>query len=260
MNLSLEHIKQINKIVSLLKNSSDILFITGAGISADSGLPTYRGIGGLYNKKTTKEGISIETALSGYTLKTNPEITWKYLLEIEKKCRGSSFNRAHQVISEMQNHFDRIWVLTQNIDGFHHTAGSKNVIEIHGNMHKLICLKCSWHNKLKDYRQIKKIPPECPNCKNTIRPDVVFFGEMLKNKNIRTLNNELSKGFDIYISIGTSSIFPYIQSPILNAKQINKPTVEINPASTEISNIVDIKISSGAAETLDKIWENFSST
>jgi len=248
---------KIHRVSSLLKSCKSILFITGAGISADSGLPTYRGIGGLYNDKSTEDGIPIEMALAGETLYTHPEVTWKYLLEIEKNCREAKFNRAHQVIAEMERHFKRVWVLTQNIDGFHSAAGSKNVIEIHGNMHKLRCMKCLWRAKVKDYSQITQIPPLCPECKGVTRPEVVFFGEMLPDYECQALSEQLAKGFDIYFSIGTTSVFPYIQQPIMEAKLLKRPTIEINPTQTEISRLVDIKINLGAVEAMDKIWKAY---
>ena len=148
----------ITRIAKLLKKSKNILFITGAGISADSGLPTYRGIGGLYNDKLTEDGIPVEMALAGETLKNRPQVTWKYLSEIEKNCRNAKFNRGHEVIAEMEKHFERVWVLTQNIDGFHYAAGSRYIIDIHGNMHKLACMSCGWRSEVKDYSLID-IPP-----------------------------------------------------------------------------------------------------
>jgi len=252
-DMDVEQEKIIAKIVELLKKSKSILFITGAGISADSGLPTYRGIGGLYNDKITEEGIPIEMALAGETLKKHPEITWKYLSQIEKNCRNALYNRGHEVIAEMEKHFQRVWVLTQNIDGFHRAAGSKNVIDIHGDMHKLLCTKCGWRKTINDFSQIE-IPPKCPECKATVRPDVVFFGEMLPEDKLAVLYRELKLGFDLYFSIGTTSVFPYIQQPIFFAKSCGRPTVEINPADTGISDIVDIKLGMRAAEALDMIW------
>lgn len=171
----------IAKISQLLKKCRSILFITGAGISADSGLPTYRGIGGLYNDKLTEDGMPVEMALAGETLKKHPAVTWKYLSEIEKNCRNAKFNRGHAVIAEMEKRFERVWVLTQNIDGFHHAAGSHNVIDIHGNMHKLTCMSCGWRGEVKDYSLID-IPPRCPDCAGIARPEVVFFGEMLPDR------------------------------------------------------------------------------
>ena len=246
--------RKIGQIVALLKNCDSILFITGAGISADSGLPTYRGIGGLYDDKITEEGIPVEMALSGEMLERRPEITWKYLSEIEKNCRNAKFNRGHEVIAEMEKRFERVWVLTQNIDGFHHAAGSHNVIDIHGDIHKLLCTKCKLRTIIKDFSEIE-IPPVCPRCGGTLRPEVVLFGEMLPDDKAQVLYNQLLQGFDIYFSIGTTSVFPYIQQPMLDAKVHGRHTVEINPTDTEVSNVVDIKLSMRAAEALDAIYD-----
>lgn len=144
-------------------------------------------------------------------------------------------------------------MLTQNIDGLHHAAGSSNVIDIHGNIYKIVCPKCMWRTKVKDYSEIE-IPPRCPECKGIMRPDVVFFGEVLPYDKCQIMARELDKSFDIYFSIGTTSVFPYIQQPIIDAKSVNRPTIEINPTDTGISNLVDIKLPLRAAEALDKIW------
>jgi NAD-dependent deacetylase len=247
---------KIKKVAGLLRSAKSILFITGAGLSSDSGLPTYRGIGGLYNNKLTEDGISIEMALAGETLETKPDITWKYLSRIEEKCHNAKPNRGHKIIREMEEHFERVWILTQNIDGFHLAAGSKNVIDIHGDMHKIICPECMWRKKVRYYSEIK-IPPICPNCNRIARPEVVFFGEMLPYDKFQILLEELEKGFDIYFSIGTSSVFHYIKQPIVDANSKRKPTIEINPENTCISDLVDIKISLGAAEALDRIWKEY---
>jgi len=248
---------KIVKVVGLLKQAKSILFITGAGVSADSGLPTYRGIGGLYEDKSTEEGIPVEMALAGEMLKTNPSVTWKYISQIENNCRKATFNRAHEVIAEMEKHFERVWVLTQNIDGFHHKAGSTNIIDVHGDMHTLLCTQCNWRSKIRDYSEIS-IPPTCPECNVTVRPDIVFFGEELPQEKVKLLHDEeIYRGFDIYFSVGTTSIFPYIKGPIIHAKFRNKPTIEINPGTTEVSDSVDIKLSLGAAEALDTIWEQY---
>ena len=94
MAINIAESANIRKIIELLKGCQSIFFITGAGISADSGLPTYRGIGGLYNDKATEEGIPIETALAGETLQNYPEITWKYLSQIEKNCRQAKDRKS----------------------------------------------------------------------------------------------------------------------------------------------------------------------
>jgi NAD-dependent deacetylase len=248
--------KQIDKIARLMKTSRSILFITGAGVSADSGLPTYRGIGGLYNNAGTDEGISIETALSGEMLNSRPEATWKYLRQIEACCREARFNRAHEVIALAERTFGRVWVLTQNIDGFHRSAGSKNVIDIHGNLHQIYCPACGWRRSFTDYSGIS-IPPVCPICKHVARPDVVLFGEMLPRDKYEKLSLELETGFDLFFSIGTTSVFPYISQPMIQAKADKKPTIEINPGDTEISELMDIRLREPAARALDRIWKAY---
>jgi NAD-dependent deacetylase len=244
----------ITAIAEHLRTAERILFITGAGMSADSGLPTYRGIGGLYNDKLTTDDIPIEVALSGDMLLRRPEITWKYLMEIEKSCRGATFNQGHKVIAEIEQQKPGTWVLTQNIDGFHRAAGSHNLIEIHGYFAELYCTQCDYSHTVSDYRELY-IPPKCPQCRSLVRPNVVLFGENLPVAAVETLYLELERGFDLVVSVGTTSVFPYIAQPVLMAKQQGIPTVEINPAPTHISHLVDYKLTSKAAESLVRLWE-----
>jgi len=254
METVIEEQDKIAKVAELLKSAKSILFITGAGISVDSGLPTYRGIGGLYEDKDTEDGIPVEMALAGHMLKANPAVTWKYIAQIERNCRNATFNRAHEVIAEMERHFERVWVLTQNVDGFHRAAGSKNVIDIHGDIHQILCTQCSWQDTVKDFSGLA-IPPSCPECSALVRPNVVFFGEELPQEKFRLLQKEeISRGFDIYFSIGTTSVFPYIKGPIVHARALGKPTIEINPTKTAVSDIIDTKLSLGAAEALERTW------
>ena len=243
----------IRSVVSELRNVNSVLVITGAGLSADSGLPTYRGIGGLYDDESTEEGMSIEKALSGSTFQTRPEITWKYLGQIEHSCREAQFNRGHQVLALMEQHFERFWILTQNIDGFHTAAGSKNVIEIHGNLYQLACTACDFKTAVDDYANLA-IPPLCHACGCMLRPQVVLFDEQLPEPALNTLYMEMRNSFEAVITIGTSSYFPYIVQPVRMAQQTGRFTVEINPDQTPVSKLVDEKLSAPAAATLDEIW------
>jgi NAD-dependent deacetylase len=246
----------INQVADLLRASRSLLFITGAGISADSGLPTYRGIGGLYNVTTTEEGLPVEELLSGRTMRRQPALTWKYLGQVEKACRGARFNRAHEIIAQMEEHFDRVWVLTQNVDGFHRQAGSRNVIDIHGDLHDLFCPQCDYKQTTADYSTLE-IPPLCPRCHSLIRPDVVLFGEALPFDKVSQLYTQIEKGFDLVFSIGTTSIFPYIAEPVERAYRLGKPAVEINPGTSEVSELATIRLPLGAAMALDAIWRSY---
>ncbi len=238
---------------SFLRGASSVLFITGAGISADSGLPTYRGIGGLYEEVDTPEGIPIEEALSGEMMRRNPAIPWKYIHQIEASARGASFNRAHAILAEAERRFERVWVLTQNVDGLHRKAGSKNVIDIHGDVHHLLCTECEHGETVEDYSHLAPLPL-CPGCGAPLRPDVVLFGELLPLSKVETLERELLRGFDVVFSIGTTSVFPYIARPVVEARMRRKATVEINPGETLLSNEVDVKLEMRAAEACEALW------
>jgi len=245
---------ELEQVASLLKNARRPLFITGAGMSADSGLPTYRGIGGLYNNRLTDDDIPIEVVLSKTTLLHDPAITWRYLVEIELACRHAQFNTGHQIIAEIEKSKPETWVLTQNIDGFHRAAGSKNVIEIHGRYHDLYCVACDHKQVVESYVELAAVPL-CPKCGALVRPNVILFEEALPADELNTLYQKLALGFDIIFSIGTTSVFPYIAAPVMFAYQQGIPTVEINPTKTEISHFVEYKIAHTAADTLEKIWD-----
>lgn len=244
----------VTKVADQMRDCKSIFVITGAGISADSGLPTYRGVGGLYNDTDTDDGIPIETALSGPVFRRTPEITWKYLGQIEASCRGATFNRGHQVLAEMERHFQRMAILTQNIDGFHTRAGSVNVIEIHGSMYRLRCTSCS-HRETRECFDGMQIPPPCPACDQMMRPDVVLFEEQLPDDALRRFHEQLDTPMDMVISIGTSSHFPYIVAPVIEAKRTGIFTVEINPSETTLSDVVDAKLEMGAKDALEAIWK-----
>lgn len=242
----------LDAVAECLSRAGSALFITGAGISADSGLPTYRGVGGLYDSETTEEGLRIEEALSGDVFAIRPDITWKYLIQIEENCRGAQPNAAHRAIAALDRHLDRVMVFTQNVDGLHRAAGSREIIEIHGNLQQLVCTRCDHEEGAPDLAG-RGVPPLCPDCGGVLRPKVVLFGEALPEEPLDRFIDALQKGFDIVFSIGTSSVFPYITQPVVFAAGSGIPTVEINPAMTQLSEMVDFYIPLGAAEAMRQI-------
>jgi NAD-dependent deacetylase len=248
-----EYQYEIEAVARILKKCKSAFFITGAGLSADSGLPTYRGVGGLYNDIDAEEDMPIEDLLSGEMILSDPARCWKHIAAIENACRGATFNRGHEVIAKLEQAMPRVWTLTQNVDGFHKQAGAKNVIDIHGDIRNLKCLTCQWKSTVNDYSKLE-IPPMCPDCGGYLRPDVVLFGEMLPFNKVELVEREFSRGFDIVFSVGTSSLFPYIASPVMAAHFSGIPTVEINPGITPVSEYVNAKIPTTAALALDALW------
>lgn len=248
----------LDAVARQLATARRALFITGAGLSADSGLPTYRGVGGIYDDGVTEEGVPFEVALSGDMFQRNPEVTWKHIARIESATRGACCNRGHEVLAALEERLERGCVLTQNVDGFHHQAGSRNVIEIHGNVHRLRCTACDRLKDVDDFSGLT-MPPRCIRCAGLLRPDVVLFGEMLPFAALDRLAAESAEGFDIVFSIGTTGVFPYITEPLLAAGRQGAMTVEINPAETEISAVVDYRLPDRAAPVLGALWDRFES-
>lgn len=244
----------LHTVVARVRRARRILVITGAGISADSGLPTYRGFGGLYNEsQATEEGIPIEVALSGDMMATSPAITWKYLAHIEETCRRAAPNMAHRVVAALQD-IAPTTVLTQNIDGFHREAGSKDLIEIHGDLFELHCTHCDYSATVEDYADLGEIPPPCPHCFAHLRPAVVLFGEALPTQAIHQLHRVLDEGYDVVFSVGTTSVFPYIAQPFAFASHFGALAVEINPGETQVSRFANVIWRVGAAKALTELW------
>ncbi|MDR1291439.1 MAG: hypothetical protein LBK06_09585, partial [Planctomycetaceae bacterium] len=297
----------ILRLAEYLRDSGRVLFITGAGISADSGLPTYRGVGGLYNDRRTAEGYAIEECLSASMFKRRPEITWEYMLQIADAVFRCEPNDAHRVIAGLEAKFvergGKVVVFTQNVDGYHIQAGSRNVLEIHGTLRRLFCTNnnCEWEERIgidlveeqnkeivkaKLIRRVEELRehlcssnftihkaehgsattwsgcsrakptahtgsgmPCCPVCGSLIRPDIVLFEESLPCEVLERFDCEFDngKGFDLIISVGTSAMFPYITAPIFEAIRHGKKTVDINPARSNLSEVVDLYIPSTAA-------------
>jgi NAD-dependent deacetylase len=244
----------IGQAAAALRRARRILIITGAGLSADSGLPTYRGLGGLYNG-VTAEGIPIERALSGPMLRSNPALCWKYLAQLGTACLGARPNAAHEAIARLQQAKPECWVLTQNIDGYHRAAGSPahRLIEIHGQLAPLYCQSCgAVSDDLHEHLQAA-LPPRCRVCSGVLRPPVVLFEEMLPEDALNTLYEQMALGFDAVLVIGTTASFPYILEPVLRTRASGGFTIEINPTPTDLSPCVDVYLPGRALDVMGEL-------
>lgn len=238
-------------VAGALRHARRIGVLTGAGMSAESGLPTYRGIGGLYNEMDVEEGMPIEEILHAYTFARNPALTWKYLSQIERACRGAVPNDGHRLLAHWERRFD-VTVVTQNVDGLHRAAGSSHVIELHGNLRRLYCCDCRTEFAVEDFEGLA-LPPRCRACDGLVRPDVVLFGELLPAAATNAWEAELARGFDVLLAIGTTAAFPYVHGPVAHAAARGVTTVEINPGETPLSGVVSVRLACGAHTALGAI-------
>ena len=245
-------IEEMQNIAELLRVGRRVLFITGAGVSAESGIPTFRGATGAFADGMTEEGVPFEDVLSGSTLRANPKLSWKYFFRLEQSLRGKQPNAAHQAIAALEAPGRQIWVATQNIDGLHQSAGSTAVIELHGNLRRVICLHCDYQVYRETFEGMALLPL-CPECGHVLRPDAVLYEEMLPESALDQFQQEQDKGFDLIFSVGTTSVFDYVAYPVMIAARLGIPTVEINPEPTPLSDVVRFRFTASAGEVLQGI-------
>ncbi len=230
-----------DKLKSLLTQQIRVVVLTGAGISAESGVPTFRGEEGLWKKFRPEELATFEAFMA------NPQLVWEWYEYRRKIIEEIKPNLGHLALVDFQRHFEKFDLITQNVDGLHHQTGSENVIELHGNIKRNKCISCG-----KKYESLNEvlpgIPPLCP-CGGNIRPDVVWFGEMLPQDAIHKAF-EVSSQCDLFFSIGTSAVVHPAASLPLIAKRNGAYVVEVNISATEISHSVDESLFGKSGEIL----------
>jgi NAD-dependent deacetylase len=242
----------LDAVGALLTQARSALFITGPALTIDSGLVCYRGIPGLQRKKP-EDGKLFEAALSADMLAAHPETTWKLLLGIDATVRAARPNRGHEVLVELERALPRTAIMTVNVDRLHQRAGSRNVIEMHGALHDLLCRTCELSSRHESFDFA--IPPRCATCGHVLRPDMPLFGEPLPADPFTRLQAELDEGFDMVFAIGVGKMYSYLARPLLLAKQEGIPTVEIGNEHTDLSDIVDFHFKSSPARVLEMIWD-----
>lgn len=227
--------------------------ITGAGISSESGIRAYRGKGGLYDDP--EEGDRTVEALTGSTLARDPDRTWRVVAELARQAHDAEPNAGHHAIVELERRAERFVLLTQNVDGLHQLAGSRNIIDIHGSVFATLCMRCSQRGEL-DRASLTSLDaaPRCPGCGGTMRPDAVLFEEMLPFDKIARIERELNDDPpDLVIVTGTTALFPYIVQPVLEAKRAGRLTVEVNPEVTALTAEVEFALRGPAGVFLPAI-------
>ncbi|MFB5646704.1 MAG: NAD-dependent deacetylase, partial [Candidatus Nitrosomaritimum yanchengensis] len=209
------------QIEDQLKNAQKVVFVTGAGISQESGIPTFRGKDGLWRNY---DAMKLATINAFYE---NPKLVWKWYNERRQNVFNAEPNLGHKAIAELEN-FLQVTVLTQNIDGLHQQAGSSKVLELHGSIVKIKCTSCDFKDEI--FTQFSKLPPLC-KCGSILRPDVVWFGEGLPQDVWKEAIIQASS-CDVMIIAGTSLVVSPANTLPIYARQNNATLIEINPEKT----------------------------
>ncbi|MGQ4891542.1 MAG: NAD-dependent protein deacetylase [Candidatus Njordarchaeia archaeon] len=232
------------KAARLIANSRYLVAFTGAGISAESGIPTFRGKGGLWEKYDPNEYATVNA------LKKNPDKVWKLFIELFDLLKKAQPNPAHLALSKLESMGILKVVITQNVDDLHERAGTRNVIKLHGNFNILRCEKCGYKIKIEEINSLQF--PKCPKCGGPMRPDVVLFGEKLPAFELERAFEEASKA-DVLLAVGTSGVvMPAAYIPWLVRNNGGK-IIEVNFEPTVITGIAEVSLIGEAGKILPKV-------
>lgn len=232
-------------LVDRLADADHAAVLTGAGISAESGIPTFRDPDGLWEKFDPQELANVEAFLD------NPELVQGWYRHRRQLVKEAAPNAAHRALAEMEAHVSGVTVITQNVDDLHNRAGSSTVVELHGNITHNYCMDCERvaEPETVDASIEEGEPARCPECNGLIRPDVVWFGEMLPPDALETATTATEQA-DVFLSVGTSAVvYPAARFPLV-ARQNGAYVAEVNPDTTGVTGDVDESIRGPAGEVL----------
>lgn len=233
-------------VTKKLKEAQKIVFVTGAGISQESGIPTFRGKDGLWRNYDAMKLATIDAFYE------NPKLIWEWYNERRKNIFSAEPNLGHKAIAELEK-FVKVVTLTQNIDGLHQRAGSTKVLELHGNIIEIKCTVCEFKNKI--LTEFTNMPPLC-KCGNILRPNVVWFGEPLPQDIWQEAMIHASK-CDVMVIVGTSLVVSPANTLPLYAKQNNAFLIELNPEKTMMSYDMDLSVRSTSVMALPELVSIF---
>jgi NAD-dependent deacetylase len=218
-------------VIDILRGARRLTVLTGAGISAESGVPTFRdALTGLWSNFKPEELATPEAFLR------NPKVVWEWYAWRRELLTKVEPNPGHFALVELERRVGAFTLITQNVDGLHQRAGSRNVIELHGNISRTKCF--DEDRVVEHWEDTGEVPPRCPNCGGWLRPDVVWFNETLPEDAIEK-SLAASRACDVFFSIGTSGqVYPAASLP-LEARDAGATVVEINPDETPLSRQVD---------------------
>ena len=225
-----------------IKDAKKIVFVTGAGISQESGIPTFRGKDGLWRKYDPMQLATIDAFYE------DPKLVWEWYEDRRKVILAANPNAGHFAIADLAKH-KQVIVLTQNIDGLHQRAGSKKVLELHGSIIRIKCTVCDFKDNITT--PFDSFPPKC-RCGQILRPDVVWFGEGLP-QDVWSEAIMHAQSCDVMIIVGTSLVVSPANTLPLYAKQNGAVLIEVNPEKTVMSSEMDLSVRESSANALPKL-------
>ena len=236
-------------LIDRLATAERVAVLTGAGISAESGIPTFRDPGGLWQRFKPEELANVRAFLR------NPQLVQGWYAHRRQIAEQTTPNAGHQALADLEALVPAFTLITQNVDGLHQRAGSRNVVELHGNITRSYCIDCRKAAQDADLKpRAEGEALRCRTCGGYLRPDVVWFGEMLPDDAVAQAQSATEQA-DIFLSIGTSAVvYPAAGLP-LRAQDCGAYVAEINIAPSAIADTLDEVVLGRAGEVLPRLLE-----
>lgn len=231
-------------LIQRLREAKRIVALTGAGISAESGLATFRDAQtGLWSKFKPEELATVDA------FKRNPKLVWDWYAWRRAQAVNAKPNAGHLALAQIEKRVTHFLLITQNVDGLHARAGTKNLVELHGNLHRTVCFENNCRGDKFDFEN-----GHCLNCGGNLRPDVVWFGEVLPADALATAN-EAVEDCDVFFSIGTSNVVYPAAELWQRAARRGAVVVEVNKETTSLTPMADYSFIGKAGEILPSLVE-----
>jgi NAD-dependent deacetylase len=234
----------IDAVRDLIAKSERIVAFTGAGISAESGIPTFRGSGGLW-RQFRAEDLATPEAFG-----RDPKLVWEWYDWRRQIIGAAEPNAGHRALAKLERLKPQFRLITQNVDGLHDRAGNRRILKLHGDIWSVRCTKCG--RETRDTRlALPSLPPEC-ECGGLLRPGVVWFGEALDWK-VLSASEAVAQGAQVFLAIGTSAVVYPAAGLIDTARRGGARIIEVNPAETPYTRSVDYSLRGASGEVLPRL-------
>jgi NAD-dependent deacetylase len=231
-----------------VQSAGRVVVFSGAGVSRESGLDTFRGAGGLWERMRPEELATPEA------FRADPDKVWRWYAWRYGQAAGAAPNPAHHAVVRLETLFPRVMVVTQNVDGLHQRAGSRSLLELHGTITRAVCERCGRNREMGEaLAESAERPPVC-SCGGRFRPAVVWFGEALPEE-VLVQAYEEATFCDLFISVGTSATVYPAAGLIELAHQAGACLIEVNPEPTPFSSLMDLRLAAPAGEALPALVE-----
>ena len=239
------------QLTDWLREAERVMAFCGAGVSAESGVPTFRGAGGLW------EGHRIEDVAMPEGFQRDPQAVWRFYVQRQEQLQTVRPNPAHEVLAAMEDRYAEFLLVTQNVDDLHERAGSRKLVKLHGSLMETRCTRCATVTALEAPVSLAEGLPHC-DCGGLLRPNVVWFGEYLNpnyaNRMTLFFHARGAPGALLLLIIGTSGVVSIGYGITDLARAAGGRIVEINPEETEHSHQVDLAVRAPAGELLRRVW------